>query len=358
MDDQGTLSAPQTDEGRYRLLVDAITDYAIYMLDPSGRVTSWNLGAQRFKGYLAQEIIGEHFSRFYPEEDRAAGVPARALKTAATEGRFEAEGWRVRKDGGRFWAHVVIDPIRTPEGELVGFAKITRDLTERRAAEEALRSSEEQFRLLVQGVTDYAIYMLDPDGKVSSWNAGAQRIKGYLPDEIIGEHFSRFYTDEDRADGLPATALRIAATEGKFEREGWRVRKDASRFWAHVVIDPVRNDDGEIIGFAKITRDITERREAQRELEHAREALFHSQKMDAIGQLTGGVAHDFNNLLRAILGSLELVKRRLPHDPKLTPLIDNAIHGAQRGADLTQRMLTFARKQELKLQPVELPSLV
>ena len=199
MDDQGTLTAPRADENRYRLLVDAITDYAIYMLDPSGRVTSWNLGAQRFKGYLPQEIIGEHFSRFYTEEDRAAGVPARALKTAATEGRFEAEGWRLRKDGGRFWAHVVIDPILTPTGELVGFAKITRDLTERRAAEEALRSSERQFRLLVQGVTDYAIYMLDPSGKVTSWNAGAQRIKGYLPDEIIGEHFSRFYTEEDLA---------------------------------------------------------------------------------------------------------------------------------------------------------------
>ena len=151
-----------TDDGRYRLLVEAVTDYAIYMLDPAGVVSSWNPGAQRFKGYEPAEIIGQHFSRFYTEEDRKAGVPARALETAAREGTFESEGWRVRKDGTRFWASVVIDPIRSPTGELIGFAKITRDLTERKAAEEALRQSEEQFRLLVQGVTDYAIYMLEP----------------------------------------------------------------------------------------------------------------------------------------------------------------------------------------------------
>ena len=289
-------------DDRYRLLVDAITDYAIYMLDRDGFVTSWNAGAQRFKGYTPSEILGEHFSRFYTEEERAAGTPARALRTAAGEGRFEQEGWRVRKDGTHFWAHVIIDPVRSPSGELVGFAKITRDLTERRKAEESLRRSEEQFRRLVQGVTDYAIYMLTPTGEVSSWNAGAARIKGYAPDEIIGEHFSRFYTDEDRSTGEPAKALALAATSGRFEKEGWRVRKDGSRFWAHVVIDPIRDDEGQVIGFAKVTRDITERKESQRALEEAREALFQSQKMEAIGQLTGGIAHDFNNLLMAVLG--------------------------------------------------------
>src|SRR5688500_6314654 len=180
------------------------------MLDCDGFVTSWNAGAQRFKGYEPSEILGEHFSRFYTDEERAAGTPARALRTAAAEGRFEQEGWRVRKDGAHFWAHVVIDPVRSPSGELVGFAKITRDLTERKKAEESLRRSEEQFRLLVQGVTDYAIYMLDPTGRVSSWNAGAARIKGYAPNEIIGEHFSRFYTEEDRASGVPGEALATA----------------------------------------------------------------------------------------------------------------------------------------------------
>jgi PAS domain S-box-containing protein len=352
------FAVSESDEDRYRLLVDAITDYAIYMLDPGGRVTSWNAGAQRFKGYEPQDILGEHFSRFYTEKDRAAGMPEKALRTAMDEGRFEAEGWRVRKDGSRFWAHVVIDPIRAETGELVGFAKITRDLTERRAAEDALRRSEQQFALLVQGVTDYAIYMLDPNGRVTNWNAGAQRIKGYLPHEVIGSHFSRFYTEEERARGLPERALEVAADEGRFEREGWRVRKDGSRFWAHVVIDPIRNDDGEVIGFAKITRDITEKMETQRALDLAREALFQSQKLDAIGQLTGGIAHDFNNLLMAVLGSLELVRKRLPHDPRITPLIDNAIQGADRGAVLTQRMLAFARKQELAKAAVDLPALV
>ncbi|NEK17664.1 PAS domain-containing sensor histidine kinase [Rhizobium leguminosarum] len=346
------------EEGRFRLLVDAITDYAIYMLSPEGIVTSWNTGAQRFKGYKPSEILGEHFSRFYLEEDRAAGMPARALATAADHGRFEGEGWRQRKDGSRFWAHVIIDPIRRPSGELIGYAKITRDLTERRAAENAIRQSEEQFRRLVQGVSDYAIYMLDPNGNVSSWNFGAERIKGYRPQEIIGRHFSTFYTPEDREAGVPEKALGIARAEGRFEREGWRVRKDGSRFWASVVIDAIRDEEGDVLGFAKITRDITEKMETQRALEQAREELFQSQKMEAIGQLTGGIAHDFNNLLMAVLGSLEILKKRMPQDLSLTSLVDNAMQGAQRGAALTQRMLAFSRRQELHMEPIDVSGLV
>ncbi|MDP2330601.1 MAG: PAS domain S-box protein [Reyranella sp.] len=350
--------ASLTDDGRYRLLIEAVTDYAIYMLDPAGRVVSWNPGAQRFKGYTESEILGSPFSRFYSEEERRAGVPERALETAARDGRFESEGWRIRKDGSRFWAHVVIDPIRDPSGGIHGFAKITRDLTERRLSEATLRREQEQFRILVQGVTDYAIYMLDPDGRVASWNAGAQRIKGYLPEEIIGQHFSRFYTTEDAESGEPRRALETAVREGKFDREGWRVRKDGSRFWAHVVIDPLRDEQGRAIGFAKVTRDLTERRESQRVLEEMREALFQSRKMDAIGQLTGGIAHDFNNLLTAILGSLELVRRRLPEDARVTPLVDNAVQAAQRGASLIHRMLAFARRQNLNPEPVDVPGLV
>jgi len=347
-----------TVDGRYRLLVEAITDYAIYMLDPSGIVTSWNPGAQRFKGYTSAEIIGQHFSRFYSEEDRAAGIPGLALRSAAETGKFEAEGWRIRNDGSRFWAYVVIDAIRATDGKLIGFAKITRDLTERRAAEEALRQSEQQFRLLVQGVTDYAIYMLDTKGYISSWNAGAQRIKGYTPEEIIGQHFSTFYTPADRESGQPQKALATAASEGRFEKEGQRLRKDGSIFWAHVIIDPIRNAQGEIIGYAKITRDITERKETQEKLERTRDALVQSQKMDAIGQLTGGVAHDFNNLLMAILGSLELVRKRVPDDPKILSLLDNAIAGGQRGAVLTKRMLAFARRQDITQVALDIPDLV
>ncbi|PDS81283.1 PAS domain-containing sensor histidine kinase [Rhizobium sp. L43] len=358
MEAQNRHDTSLNEEGRFRLLVDAITDYAIYMLSPEGIVTSWNTGAQRFKGYKPSEILGEHFSRFYLEEDRAAGIPARALATAAEQGRFEGEGWRQRKDGTRFWAHVIIDPIRRPSGELIGYAKITRDLTERRAAEKAIRQSEEQFRRLIQGVSDYAIYMLDPNGNVSSWNFGAERIKGYRPKEIIGRHFSTFYTPEDRAAGVPETALNIARAEGRFEREGWRVRKDGTRFWASVVIDVIRDDEGGVLGFAKITRDITEKMETQRALEQAREELFQSQKMEAIGQLTGGIAHDFNNLLMAVLGSLEILKKRMPQDLSLTSLVDNAMQGAQRGAALTQRMLAFSRRQELHMEPIDVSGLV
>ncbi|MCP4564348.1 MAG: PAS domain S-box protein [Bosea sp.] len=352
-----TTEGPVTAE-RYRLLVESVTDYAIYMLDPQGTVISWNPGARRFKGYEDHEIIGQSFSRFYTEEDRAAGLPERALRMAAEEGRFEKEGWRVRKDGTRFWAHVVIDPILNPAtGRVLGYAKVTRDLTERRQADEALRRSEEKFRVLVQGVTDYAIYMLDADGIVTNWNLGAERIKGYAPDEIIGQHFSLFYTPEDRERGEPQKALQAAIDNGSLEKEGWRVRKNGEIFWASVVIDPIHDDAGEVIGFAKVTRDLTERRKVQAELDAAREALFQSQKIEALGQLTGGVAHDFNNLLTAVMGSLELVRRQISDDRQLG-LIDNAIKGASRGISLTQRMLSFARKQELELQPVAVDVLV
>ncbi|MEO7222859.1 MAG: PAS domain S-box protein [Devosia sp.] len=346
------------ESNRYRLLVNAISDYAIFMLDAGGHVASWNPGAERFKGYKQDEIIGEHFSRFYTPEDRANGLPERALSTAATEGRFENEGWRVRKDGTRFWAHVVIDPIIAPDGEVIGYAKVTRDLTERRRAEDELRLSEQRFRYLVQGVTDYAIYMLDPQGYVTNWNSGAERIKGYKPEEIIGQHFSKFYTEQDRARGMPELSLETARSTGRFEKESIRVRKDGTRFWANVVIDAIRDERGELIGFAKVTRDITERRAAEQALAHANEELMQSQKLEAIGRLTGGVAHDFNNLLMAVSGSLELLRKRLPDDEKLVKLVDNAMQGIQRGTTLTQRMLAFARRQDLRPDSVDVGHLV
>lgn len=222
----------------------------------------------------------------------------------------------------------------------------------------AIDRSEAQFRVLVRGVTDYAIYMISLDGLVSSWNLGAQRIKGYAPEEIIGRHFSTFYSEEDRATGLPQRGLDTARREGRFETEGWRVRKDGTRFLAHVVIDAIRDDDGEVIGFAKITRDVTEREEAQRTLEKTREALSQAQKMEAVGRLTGGIAHDFNNLLMAVMGSLELAQKRLPDDPQLIRLIRNAAEGARRGATLTQRMLMFARRREISREVVDVAALV
>ena len=342
-----SLPAPSGSR-RFQMLVDSIRDYAVYLLDADGHVHSWNSGAQRFKGYTEEEIVGQHFSRFYTPEDRESGLPERALRTVVNEGKFEGEGWRVRKDGTRFWASVVIDPVFNEDGELVGFAKVTRDISDKKAAEQALFQSEQRFRMLVQGVRDYAIYMLDPTGLITNWNAGAEAIKGYRADEIVGQHFSRFYTEEDRASGEPQRALQTAVSEGKYEKEAWRVRKDGTRFWASVLIDPIYDDTGVLAGFAKITRDITERRRAQEEIEKAREALAQAQKMEAIGRLTGGVAHDFNNLLTIIRSSVDMLRRGTLSEEKRARYFDAIAETADRAALLTGQLLAFARRQPLR----------
>jgi PAS domain S-box-containing protein len=324
----------------HEFLVQNVVDYAIYMIDLNGNVASWNIGGERIKGYTRSEIIGQPFAKFYTPEDQAAGRPARALKLAAEHGHYAAEGWRVRKDGTRIWASVVIDALRR-DGKLVGFAKITRDMTAAHAAQLAALESERRFRLLVEGVTDYSIFMLDTEGIVVNWNAGARRIKGFQADEIVGHHFSRFYTPEDRSAGMPHTALETARREGRYAAEGWRVRKDGSLFWASVVIDAIY-DDGVLVGFAKITRDMTELREA-------REQLAQAQKMEAIGQLTGGLAHDFNNLLTGIMGSLDLIEARLAQGRlrDLDKYVLTAKGATKRAASLTHRLLAFSRRQTL-----------
>ena len=328
-----------------RFMIDAITDYAIYRLDPAGIVTTWNAGAERTKGYGAAEIVGEHFAKFFTAEDQAAGKPGRALAVARATGRFEEEGWRVRKNGTRFWAGVVMDAILNERGELTGFAKITRDLTERRAAQEALQRSERHFRLLMESVVDYAIYTLDPDGRVTSWNSGAARTKGYAREEIIGEHFGRFFTPEDQAAGKPESVLAAARAAGRFEEEGWRVRKDGTRFWASVVLETMRSEDGAFIGFAKVTRDITDRLV----LEQAKERLYQTQKMQMVGQFSGGVAHDFNNLLSVVMGSLELIAKA-SDDVQVRRLTRTAFRAAERGARLTHQLLAYSQRQVLRPQ--------
>ena len=339
---------------RFRLLVEAISDYAIYMLGLDGTIISWNEGARRFKGYQADEIIGQNFSRFYGVEDQSAGLPQKALHQAETTGKFEGEGWRYRKDGSRFWAIVVIDSIRDGEGRLIGFAKITRDITERKEATEALRFSEQQFRLLVQGVTDYAIYMLDKDGFITNWNAGAERIKGYARSEVVGTHFSRFYTDQDQKDRRPAYALASALATGRFEQEGLRVRKDGSQFMAHVVIDPIHDDLGNFIGFAKVTQDISEKVEAAAALKKTELALQQSRKLETIGKLTGGIAHDFNNLLQVISGNLHLLSKEIGDNERAQNRISKALTGVSRGAKLSNQLLAFGRRQPLAPKVVNL----
>jgi PAS domain S-box-containing protein len=271
------LSAPKRpsgvplDEPTFRILVNTVRDYAIFMLDPAGHILTWNAGAEAIKGYKPKEIIGSHFSRFYPPEALARKLPEHELKVAAEVGRFEDEGWRVRKDGSLFWANVIITALRDEQGRLIGYAKVTRDLTERRQQEERLKESEERSRALIGGVRDYAIFMLDPQGYVTTWNEGAQHIKGYEAHEIIGSHFSRFYPQESIQQGLPERELRGATLEGRFEDEGWRLRKDGSRFWANVVITAIRDAGGDLRGFSKITRDLTERREQENRLKESEE---------------------------------------------------------------------------------------
>ena len=295
------------------LLVDSVTDYAIFALDVDGRVSTWNRGAAALKGYRADEIIGEHFSAFYSDEDRADGKPDRELAIAAAAGSFEDEGWRIRQDGSQFWANVVITALRGPDGRLVGFGKVTRDLTERKRGEDALRDSEERFRLLVGGVLDYAIFLLEPDGTVASWNLGAERLKGYRADEIIGRHLSTFYTEEDRRRGVPQAGLATALEEGRWESAGWRVRKDGTRFWADIVVTPLRGNDGTLKGFAKITRDLTDRKRNEDALHgilaRERDAAEQLRELDRMRrELVTVVAHDLRGPVSVIENLLFLLR--------------------------------------------------
>lgn len=292
----------------YHLLVDSVLDYAIFALDRTGHVLTWNKGAGRLKGYEAEEIVGRHFSIFYPEEVAASGHPDRELEIAAAEGHYGEEGWRIRKDGTRFWGTVLITALRDDDGDLVGFAKVTRDLTEKKRAEEALRVSEERFELLVRSVEEYGIFMLDPTGRVVSWNQGAEQIKGYTADEILGRHFSAFYPPEDLEAGKPDMELRVATRTGRYEDEGWRVRKDGTRFWANVVITALREPDEGLVGFAKVTRDLTERRAAeQRALEHTRQVAEAEAEIRAKSEFIAALSHELRTPLNAIAGYAQLL---------------------------------------------------
>ena len=339
----------------YELMVQSIQDYAIFMVDPQGRVRSWNAGAEQIHGYRSADIVGRPFGLLHTEEDRAAGRPELILHMAAAHGRFQEEAQRLRQDGSRFWAAVVADTVRDERGRLLGFAMVSRDITERRHTEQRLREVERRFRLFVDGVTDCAICMLDANGIVTDWNAGAEHVKGYTAAEIIGRPLSQFFVNPMVAQ----TAMTVASESGRYDVVDWQVRKDGSRFMAEIAIDAIRDNDGRLLGFANITRDITARMEAERHLEETRAQLFQSQKIEALGQLTGGIAHDFNNLLQGIIGSLEVVEMRLSSGRQdVERFLGNAIESAKRAAALTHRLLAFARRQPLAPKCVSLNTLI
>ena len=337
-----TQNLPQAQrEASYQVMVESVRDYAIFMLDANGMVQTWNQGAERIKGYAPAEIIGQHMSRFYPPEDRKAGRPERLLRKAVEEGRVEDEGWRLRKDGSRFWADVVITALRNEDGSLRGFVKVTRDLSERRIAEERLRLSEERFRLMVESVKDYAIFMLDPDGKVATWNAGAERIHGFSPAEILGKHLSTFYEPEGVAAGYPKRELEVATRDGRFEDEGWRLRKDGSRFWASVVLTALYDPRGELLGFAKVTRDLTLRREAEDErirLAQAEEAIRLRDDFLAVA------SHELKTPLTSLqlqIDTLSAGDERL--GPKSKLRIERATRSVKRLVALVEALLDVSR---------------
>lgn len=360
--------ALQQGDDRFRLLVESIVDYGIFMLDTTGRVASWNAGAARMKGYTAPEILGKHFSVFYPPEVLASGRCEMELATAAEHGRSEEEGWRLRKDGSRFWANVVITAVRGADGRLLGFGKVTRDLTERRRAEQELRRSEERLRLLIASVKDYAIFILDPTGHVATWNPGAERLKGYSANDIIGQHFSRFYPAEDIRAGKCEMELEGAQKVGRFEDEGWRVRKDGTQFWANVVITPIRDDSGSLVGFAKVTRDLSERKrhdeeritlaraeEARRSAEEnqdrlsalARDLRLSRDKAEEATRLKdeflATVGHELRTPLSAILGWSRMLQGGSMAPAKTTRAIDAIARNAALQSQIIDDLLDVSR---------------
>ena len=370
---QDELELRQSEE-RYRLLVEGVQDYSIFMMDPKGYVRTWNDGAKNIKGYSPHEIIGKHFSVFYTADDLKAGKPENEIRVAIQTGRYEEEGWRVRKNGSVFWASVVVTALYNEQNKLIGFSKVTRDLTDRKHNEEALRQSEERNRLLVEQVTDYGIFMLDEKGRIISWNEGAKNIKGYTEAEIIGKYFSIFYPEEDILNGKPAHELKVARTVGKYEEEGWRLRKDGSRFWANVVITAVFNSEGHLIGYSKVTRDLTERKEAEKALRNSYEVYRRlSEELKAtntelsyangeLEQFTSIVSHDLQEPVRTIKSFLQLIDMKLDsgNTADLKVYINKAVTAAGRMRELIQNLLHYSQlsRGELVEETINVTDLV
>jgi PAS domain S-box-containing protein len=355
-------------EERFRLLVEGIQGYAIYMLDVDGNIITWNEGGQQLTGYSSSEIIGKHFSIFYTSNDLNT-KPAMELETARRTGKYQEEGWRVKKSGLVFWASVVLTAVYNDENKLIGFSKVTKDMTDQITEQSALRQSEERYRLLVEQVTDYAIFMLDEKGRIVSWNEGAKRIKGYDPSDVIGKYFSIFYPQEDIYSGKPPYELKIARQYGKYEEEGWRIRKDGSKFWANVVITAVYNAESTLVGFSKVTRDLTERKKAEqaekeisekyrqiaRKLETINEEL--SQTNYDLEQFTSIVSHDLQEPIRTVKSFLHLINDRIDKGKteSVKEYVAKSILAANRMKELIENVLNYSQVSKAPIAATELP---
>lgn len=344
-------------EEQFRLIVDSIRDYSIFMLDPKGNILTWNEGGTKIHGYMRDEILGKHFSIFYTPDSQINRKPDQELEIAMGKGEFQEEGWRLKKNGSPFWASVVITPLFNERNVHIGFSKITHDLTEKKNYEEALKHSEERFRSLVEQVLDYGIFMMDDKGRIISWNEGARRIKGYEANEIIGKYFTIFYPEEEIVKGKPVMELEVARKEGKYEEEGWRLRKNGQRFWANVLITAVYNSEGNHIGFSKVTRDLTERKESERALKESYqsyrmlanelktindELTYANQELE---QFTSIVSHDLQEPIRTIKSFLQLIEMKI--DPlqqeDLNLYISKSIHAANRMKELILNLLQYSQ---------------
>ncbi|HTL48634.1 MAG TPA: PAS domain S-box protein [Verrucomicrobiae bacterium] len=331
----------------YRLMVASVQDYAIFLLDPAGLIQTWNKGAERINGYKADEIIGRHFSLLYEPDDIQKGKPDLELREALKRGSVRDQGWRLRKDGSRFWADVTLTALHGEDGTTRGFCKVTRDMTEQKAAEDKMRLSDERLRLMIESVQDYAIYMLDPEGNIASWNVGAERNKGYKAAEILGKHFSVFYTDPDLKNKLPQRNLEIAVREGHCVDEGWRVRKDGTVYWASIVITPLRNKEGVLTGFVKVTRDMSERKQAEDKLEkevqeRTRELRQSNRELEQFAYVA---SHDLQEPLRTVATYIDLLNARCGEklDSASREYMNFAIDAAERARELIRDLLEFSQ---------------
>lgn len=349
--DPCAVSAP---DSYFISLAQATTDQAVCVLDANGRLCSWNPGAERLFGYHVADVQGKFFSCLYEADPGASddAVLRSLLQSALDQRTVDANRWCIRKDGSRFQARTVLSVVEgTAAGVPHGFVLTIRALSESATVQQALFESEQRFRILVEGVHDYAIYMLDPNGYITNWNSGAALIKGYDKDEIVGKHFSCFYTAADRARGEPQRSLDLALKHNTFQTEAWRVRKDGTEFWASIVIDPIFDHDHNLLGYAKITRDVTDQMRAREKITQQREALQQAQKLEAVGRLTGSVAHDFNNFLAIIRTAAELLEcsTDLSADKRhrYTQMI---LDTSNRAGRLIDQLLSFARRQPLQRQ--------